>query len=350
MIDGVGQELAAVRGRSQLRALTKWASVAALAALLSVPATAQEACAPVPPVVRDIALPRFYGDAEGSVIDAERDAAHKAAVAPLTAFVRHVTQDADKALKRTKSEQQTALAMCTLHWIATWAKGDAWLGTMATRQAEYQRKWDLAGVALAYLKLKPFATAEQRSVIEPWLRRFADTARSFFDDRERQRNNHWYWLGLGAAAVGVATDSPRHWEMAREIMRDAARDIGTDGTLAKEMTRKSRALLYHAFALTPLVVMAEIAASRGEDWYGFEAGAVHRLAKLTVEGLNAPETFDARVGVAQERPVNGRAGWAQLYSARFPERVSKVPDIPVSHRWIGGSAEVLQKVLLARGR
>ena len=90
------------------------------------------------------------------------------------------------------------------------------------------------GVALAYVKLKPFATAEQRNVIEPWLQRFADAARAFFDDRERARNNHWYWLGLAAAAVGHATDSPRHWEMARDIMRDAARDIGTDGILQKE--------------------------------------------------------------------------------------------------------------------
>ncbi|MEQ1715968.1 MAG: alginate lyase family protein [Hyphomicrobium sp.] len=308
-------------------------------------AVAQDACPAAPPVVRDITLPRFYGDKDGSVIDPERDAAHKAAVAPLTAFVRAVTQDADKALRRSKPEAQKALALCTLTWIATWAKGDAWLGTMATRQAEYQRKWDLAGVALAYLKLKPFATAEQRQVIEPWLKRFADVARTFFDDRERQRNNHWYWLGLGAAAVGMAAESPQHWEMAREIMRDAARDIGTDGTLKAEMTRKSRALLYHAFALTPLVVMAELAASRGEDWYGFEAGAVHRLAKLTIDGLNAPETFDACVGVAQERPVNGRAGWVQLYRARFPERVETAPDIPEGHRWIGGSAAVLRDVL-----
>ena len=62
-------------------------------------------------------------------------------------------------------------------------------------------------------------------------------------------------------------------------------------------------------------------------------------------GLNDPATFDARVGVAQERPVNGRAGWVQLYRARFPERVTAAVDIAEGHRWIGGSAVVLREVL-----
>ncbi|HRK18878.1 MAG TPA: alginate lyase family protein, partial [Hyphomicrobiaceae bacterium] len=306
---------------------------------------AADACAPAPAPVRDISLPRFYGDADGSTVDPERDAAHKAAVAGLTAFVREITQSADKALRNAKPERRQELARCALEGLSSWARGGAYLGTMATRQAEYQRKWDLAGLAVAYLKLKPFSRPEQRAAIEPWLREFADRARAFFDDRERQRNNHWYWLGLAVAAVGVAAESPRHWDMARDIMRDAARDIGTDGTLPKEMVRKSRALHYHAFALTPLVVMAELAANRGEDWYALEAGALHRLANLTIDGLARPDVFDSLASTAQERPVNGRAGWLQLYRARFPDRVTTSIDIPDGHRWIGGSATILAGIL-----
>lgn len=309
------------------------------------PAQANGTCPASPAVVRDISLPRFYSDADGSIVDPEQDAAHKAAVKELTLFVRHVTKDADKSLQRTKSDQQQALAQCALSWLSAWAKGGAYLGTMSTRQAEYQRKWDLAGLALAYLKLKPHATADDRAAIEPWLKAFADKARAFFDDHNRQRNNHWYWLGLAAAAVGVAADSPRHWELAREIMRDAARDIGTDGALAAEMARKSRALHYHAFALTPLVVMAELAAARGEDWYAPESGAIHRLAALTLAGLADPGVFDTLAGVAQHRPVNGRAGWLQLYRARFPDRVPAGVEIADGHRWIGGSATLLAQAL-----
>ena len=306
------------------------------------------ACPPPPAPVVDLDVERFYGDKAGSMVDAGKLAAHDAAVAPLTAFLREVTQDADKALRRTQPKSQAETAACALSWLTSWARGGALLGTMATPQAEYQRKWDFGGLALAYLKLKPFARAEQSATIEPWLVKLADRCRAFFDDPQRQRNNHWYWLGLGLAAVGIGADSPRHWEMARGIVRDAARDIAADGTLPKEMERQGRALFYHAFALMPLVMAAELGAARGEDWYGFGDGAVHRLAKVTHDGLVQPQSFDRLAGVAQERPVNGRAGWLQLYAARFPGRLSTPhPIVAEGHRWIGGSA-VLLKAALAR--
>ncbi len=308
-----------------------------------------ETCRPPPSPVVDLDVQRFYGDKAGSTVDAAKLAAHDAAVAPLTAFVREVTQTADKARRRAPGKARDDLAACALNWMQAWAQSGALLGTMRSQQADYQRKWDFTGLALAYVKVRPFATSEQRSGIETWLRRLADRSRAFFDDPGRVRNNHWYWLGLGLAAVGL--ESPRHWEMARAIMRDAARDIAADGTLPKEMERQSRALFYHAFAVMPLVVMAEIAASRGENWYDFEGGALHRLVAATHAGLVAPDIFDRRAGVAQERPVNARAGWLQLYLARFPERLTAPHPITADgHRWIGGNALLLKSALDADRR
>jgi poly(beta-D-mannuronate) lyase len=307
------------------------------------------ACTSPPPPVRDLDIPRFYGDAAGTVVDPKRAAQHEAAVAPLNAFLRHVTQEADKALKETKERERRERAACAVRWLAAWAQGDAWLGRMASQQAEYQRKWDAGGVALAYLKLKPYATPAERAVIAPWLIRLADASRAFFDDPARQRNNHWYWLGLGQAAVALAAESPRHWEIARGIMRDAARDIAADGTLAAETARGSRALFYHVFALVPLVVAAEVAASRGEDWYAFGDGALHRLAGLVHKGLADPKLFDKLAGVAQERPVNARYAWLQLYLRRFPARLAGPhPIVAEGNRWIGGSGAVLLDALSKR--
>jgi poly(beta-D-mannuronate) lyase len=309
-------------------------------------ATGAAACDAAPPAMRDIDIPRFYSDAAGTIVDPKLKAAHDAAQNALTAFLRDVTGNSDKAIKRTKPAEQKQAADCALAWIATWAKADAWLGTMAQQQAEYQRKWDLAGTALAYLKVRKFASPEQRAVIEPWLIRFADATVKFFDNPERKRNNHWYWQGVGLAAVGLAADSKPHWERAKGIMADATKDIAADGTLPMELERGARALHYHAFSCMPVVAMAALGRAGGEDWLPLNNNAVDRLVQATAKGLADPTIFDKLAKVPQERPVNPFAGWAQLYTALKPGVVLTVPpDLRDGHRWLGGDVAVLGKVL-----
>ncbi|MFM9943238.1 MAG: alginate lyase family protein [Hyphomicrobiaceae bacterium] len=334
--------------------MASWASLA-LACLLAMPwqAEAQSlppvakprltACPAPPKPVRDLAIPRFYANAEGSTIDPKLAKLHEAAVAPLVEFLRAMVDAADKAVVRRNPEQ----VACALDWLQAWASADAWLGDMVTRQAEYQRKWDLAGIGLAYVKLRPYATREQRAVIEPWLKRWAAVARTFFDNPERKRNNHWYWLGLGIMATAVATDSPEHWQAARGIYEDALKDIRADGVLPHEMERQERGLFYHVFAMTPLVVMAEMAAQRGETWYDAHDGALHRLVGLCLDGLEKPQAFEALAGKLQEQPVNARAGWLSLYRSRFPERVGRrtLPSVPDKHRWLGGDVRLLMQAV-----
>jgi len=300
-------------------------------------------CPPTPKPVRDLDIPRFYANREGSAVDPDLATKHAAAVAPLVDFLRSIVDAADKAVAR----QDTARAACALTSLETWAAADAWQGDMVTQQAEYQRKWDLAGIALAYLKLKPHATPAQRAVIEPWLLRWSAKARAFFDNPARTRNNHWYWLGLATMATAIAAESDTHWQTARSIYDDALLDIRADGSLPKELERQQRALFYHVFAVTPLVVMAELAAARGEDWYGRQDGALHRLIALCMKGLQDPRYFEALSGIRQEQPVNPRAGWLSLYKARFPERLpaGRLPDVPDKHRWLGGDVHNLPRSL-----
>ena len=308
--------------------------------LMTLDAKAASCDNPPPPAI-NLDIPRFYADKKGSVISAEQKALHDDAVEPLVDFLREVISNADKGVRGNANA-----AACGLIWINTWAKAGAYLGKMEQPQADYQRKWDLAGVALAYLKLRPYAFPEQRQVIEPWLIAFADAARTFFDDPGHKRNNHWYWLGLALAATAQGTGSEKHWVMARDIFADAARDIQPDGTLPMEMERGARALHYHVFATMPLVLMAELARARGEDWYAAGNGALHRLVGVTLEGLQRPEKFDELAKITQERPVNVGAGWLQLYSLRFPERVTgRLPNVAPKHRYIGGDVLLLAQAV-----
>jgi poly(beta-D-mannuronate) lyase len=307
---------------------------------------AQAACPATPPAVRDLALPRYYSDKDGSIVDPKLLAKHRALVQPLTDFLRHVTSEADKSIRRSSAKSAAEAADCALQWLTGWASQDAWLGKMAGNQDEYQRKWDLTGTALAYVKLRTRATPEQRAIIEPWLMRFADAALQFFDNRDHKRNNHWYWLGLGIGAVALATDSETHWNIARGIMQDAASDITAEGLLPLEMERKARALHYHVFAMQPLIVLAELGNARGEDWYTLASGALNRLVETTMKGLIEPETFETLAGIEQEQPVEPGAGWLELYSWRYPDRIQDgLPEVSQGHRWLGGDTTVLAQVL-----
>ena len=309
-------------------------------ALVASPAAA---CPAPPPLVRDLSLTRFYADDAGSVVDPKKQDQHKTATAPLTAFVGFIAKQADKAYRQRSSPAETAA--CAIVWIKGWAMSGAYLGTIDGKQAEAQRRWDLAGIALAYLKLKQWATADDRAAIEPWLIKVADAARAAFGDAGVKRNNHWYWMGLGLGAVGIAAESGTHWQLAKEIMQDAARDISAEGTLPLELARGARALHYHAFAVMPLVTLAELSVSRNENFYALADAALHRLVAMTARGLADPVVFDKLAGVAQERPVNPGAGWASLYRARFPDRLKSPSQQSDTHRWLGGDVGVLREVL-----
>lgn len=330
---------------------------ASMSSYSATPALARvgEACPPASPPIRDLALTRFYGDAKGSKVDPALAERHKAETAPLTVFLRHVTSQADKAVKRTKPAEKLEAAQCALSWLEAWARGGGLLGTMSTAQAQSERKWDFTGAALAFLKLKSFATQEQRRVITPWLIQLAEASWQDLSQPGKKHNNHWYWLGLGIGAAAIADDNPKYWELARSIMKDAARDIAPDGSLPMEMARGQRALHYHVFAVMPLVTLARLGAAKGEDFYALGDGALDRLVALTAKGLADPAVFDKSAGVAQERPVKPGAGWLQLYGQARGDRLAAIPgvsslSIPPGHRWLGGNVEVLSGALAPKGQ
>lgn len=312
---------------------------AALTLALGMPAAAAEDCPAIPPPVVDLKIERFYEDGAGSIVEPTRLEAHKAQMAPLVEFVGTVTKLADRANRQRSSPRNTIA--CALSWMRAWAKGGAYLGKMNEKQAEYQRKWDLAGVALAYVKLREWASEDDRAAIEPWLKKWADAARAFFDDKTVKRNNHWYWLGLAEAGVALATGDDTYWQHAKAIYLDAMKNISVEGTLPLELERKGRALYYHVFAVEPLVVLAELAAAKGEDWYQLGDGALHRLVAKTAAGLRDPAIFDTLAGEKQQRPVKPGYGWAELYRNRFIDRMPDKIDLPNSHRWLGGDVDVL---------
>jgi poly(beta-D-mannuronate) lyase len=284
--------------------------------LVLLPLVARAACSAPPAAIRDIEANSFYTDEHHSVIDKALEQRYHDNIKPLEDYLRQVAKLADQRLDK----QDDEAGRCAVSWLDAWATGGAMQGKMINgrgdTQAQFERKWLLAGLSLAYLKVRELATPEQAQHIAAWMQDIADQSLSLFDSPKHKRNNHYYWVGLAVMGTAVATDSAAHLAKARAVFDKALGDISDDGTLPMEMDRAGMALHYHNFALAPLVLMAELAKLKGEDWYARRDNRLSLLIARTASGIQDPAWFQQRTGVKQ-KPVDGAVKcWALLTGPR----------------------------------
>lgn len=305
--------------RSQVSALL-------LALLASAAQLTEAAPCPAPPTaLPDMQGNGYYSDKSHSIVDPQLKAQNEAAAKPFTDFADQVSRRADRVLAGGTDAADSA--ECALTWLQQWAAGDAMLGHIASSQAQYLRKWTLASLSLAYLKLRPRAEAAQREAIDAWLRRVARASLEHIRHSKAARNNHHYWVGLAVMATASATGDATLRQDARELFDEALSDIQDDGSLPQELARAGKALAYHNYALAPLVLMAELAAREGEDWYALRGARLDLLVERTAAGIADPAWFVARTGLSQEVPRGGITGWALLYAQRGAARSQRVSGL-----------------------
>jgi poly(beta-D-mannuronate) lyase len=284
---------------------------------LAVTLARAESCAPPPPPLRDLVGIAYYTDGAHSLIDPQRKAQNAALAKPLNDFLHEVVRQSDRWIERA----DPAAAQCALSWLASWAQGGAFEGEMRhinNNQADYMRQNALAVVGIVYLKTRSQADADSRAAIEPWLRRLAVANLGYWQDLRRSRNNHYYWTGLGVMAAAIACHDAGLRSAARAVYRSGIDAIQDDGSLPLEMHRGERALLYHNYALEPLVMMAELAPAAGEDWYGYRDGRIDLLARRVAAGQADSRDFAAAAGAAQQPLPAREASWVAFYLLRAP--------------------------------
>lgn len=290
---------------------------AGLLAIGMIAPAAAQTCTPVQTPAVDIVSNRFYTDGAYSVPDPALVEKRRIAMKPLEDFRADMTRYASRVLAG-----QATWARCLENGMAQWAEAGAMLGRLNEVQAHFERVWMLSGLSIAYLNAKEAISPERRPVIESWLDRVAaETAKDLPARRKGGGNNHLYWLGFALGASASATGNARHWSLARDVFREAVAHIEADGALPREMARAGMASHYHAFSITPLVMLAELAARRGEDWYPQGNGALHRLAALVVKAGIEPQSLAQRAGAAQKPLARNNFGWLAFYARRFPGRV-----------------------------
>jgi poly(beta-D-mannuronate) lyase len=319
-----------------------------LAGVLSCCAIANATACPFPPPpVHDIQLMRYGGatdaiKAEPAILDERAED-----TSPVRDYLRIVVSEADVSYLQETESLGTYRAKCALEWLEVWARADALLGAAKSSEAIAERRGALSGAALAYIKVKSSANAEQAAAIAAWLSKLAVSAQFDLADSGTKTSSDHYWLGLALGATAVATSNDAMWQQARKIAEEAATSVSANGTLPVEPSHKSRALQDQAFTLMPLTALAELARARGEDFYALNDGALRALADTTLRGIDDPATFEAITGAVQDQPIDPQSGWMQLYALERPDTAANVRfELPSGHPWLGGNVLILHRTLI----
>jgi poly(beta-D-mannuronate) lyase len=244
----------------------------------------------------------------------------------------------------------SAEAVCVANLLARWAAANSLLDYtfQQSSQAWYQVEWTLSSVSLAWsvVQTDPAIPAAQRAAILSWMHKVTEYmfAQDPHPGDDAHENNHAYWRALCATSVGILTSDDKLYRRGLAQYFRAVGQINRDGSLPLEMVRHENALHYQSFALTPLVMIAELASRQGIDLYSLRvnghtiADAVSFLVRASADpGLikkyaSEPQTFSLFSG---EKPP----AWTEFWAARYPGKPwSDLLTQPLVDSTIGGDA------------
>jgi poly(beta-D-mannuronate) lyase len=278
-------------------------------------------CPAIVHIAPDLVTEGFYrlDDPTHSIIDPVRQEAYRKSSEGVKGVGLAIVKAADDY--RTTGSRQAA--QCAMAQIVSLAQEHSFAGRMSSNQAYYVQGWVAGAIAIAYLKIRDsgIATPRETETIAQWLQSIGEQTMNYYDSHGHSKNNHLYWAGIELAAIGVAADNRNDFKWAIAAYDTGVDQIQPDGTLPLEMARGKRALHYHLYALAPLVLIAEFGEANHIDFYAHAKGAIHRLANVSLAGLQDPALFVKATGVKQEIPkviTGDQIGWAPPYVRRFP--------------------------------
>ncbi|HTV08704.1 MAG TPA: alginate lyase family protein [Candidatus Aquilonibacter sp.] len=244
-----------------------------------------------------------------------------------------------------------AEARCALDQLDAWAKAKALTNydPKAYSQSWYQAEWTLssAGVTDSVLKQDGALDSVEQERVTDWLRKAAHQLISY--EKPGLGNNHHYWRALAATSIGVLSNDDKLFRDGVEVFKQAVSQEDDSGAFPLEMARHENAIHYQAFALQPLIMIAEFGERQHVDLYGVTAhGRTIRNAVLFLgEAIGDPGLVKKYTDDVQKTNFSPD-GIAELefYLARFgaagiSSSITNLLQRPVSATRIGGSTTVL---------
>jgi len=281
---------------------------------------ATEPCEPAPaPYTGTLDFPSKYegSGASRDQLNPEADAEYKRLTQPITAmekgFSKHVGKYMDSG--------DPAELGCAVKWIDSWAAAGALEGSATTHTGRSLRKWSLASLSGAWLRLEFSSSAplmsyeKERARVEPWLGEVANrVAREWPpEDPLNKINNHYYWAAWALMATSVVTNRRELFDQSVRIYRVFEHQVDAQGYLPNELARASQASDYHNYAMLPLTMIAAFGKANGVDLAAEGDGALTRLARRAQDALLDPASFQAKTGVKQAAPdAESKTNWSWI--------------------------------------
>jgi poly(beta-D-mannuronate) lyase len=235
-------------------------------------------------------------------------------------------QGADKYL----ATGDPAEATCVIQAILPWVNDKAALLSYSAKDDEvvwFQSTWTVASLSLSVsiIRGEPELNAADRDRVIAWLR---DAARKSFGETRgptsgTNTNNHFFWRGLAATAAGVISGDNKLFSDGLRTYSTAISEIDSQGAFPDEMERHELAMHYQAFAIEPLVMIAELAYRQGLNIYPLKqhgrqlSDAVNFLNRAIADpSIIKKYTPEAQKLDPDFQPGSALLSWAELWTAR----------------------------------
>jgi poly(beta-D-mannuronate) lyase len=298
----------------------------------------------VPPPVGEMQIPHHYMQgSSGPTNPAEAEATRHYAE-----FERRITA----GMNRWVASDNEAEAQCALSQLDAWAQAGALTRYDAKTysQSWFQAEWTLAsaGVTASVLRQDAELDGAQQERVANWLNRAAHQLISYEKPGELG-NNHHYWRALAASSIGVLSKDDELFRFGVDTFKQAVSQEDSNGAFPLEMARHENAVHYQAFALQPLIMIAEFAERQNVDLYAVtdHGRSIRNAVVFLGRGIGDPTLIKQYTSDPQKISFHsGDVAEFEFYFARFgvagiPSPLIGLLSQPASDTRIGGSTTVL---------
>jgi poly(beta-D-mannuronate) lyase len=289
----------------------------------------------IDPPIAEMKGTTTYADKKASVVDPVKGAQHAEMIKPVATFATHLANATDSL------PLDSEKAACARKMLSTWAADNALVQTPDSFPAVRERARFTIGFNLAAVKLRQAGYPVDRDVID-WLRTLTREVVSGFALKPALSNLD-IWSGVDAASFLLLSDDLLLREHARRVWRKGIDQIKADGSLDTEMGRGRRALLYHQYYMSGLLMLREMSAAIGDLPSADDHAKLKKLGRLVASSLCDSTMISKRAGAPQEKPPAYQFAVAMAFGKNIlDDSWAKCAQLPakIVDNGIGGNMDV----------